>query len=122
MHTLTWFEIPAAQLGRAAEFYSSITGHQLQVTDFQGKPMVLFPGPEDSIRGALMANDKSQPGRGTVIYLDTSHLPGGIDGVLERIPKAGGQVVLPRTEIPQVGAIGLFSDSEGNVVGLHQAA
>jgi len=39
-----------------------------------------------------------------------------IDGVT----KAGGKVVMPRTEIsPEIGCMAFFIDSEGNKVGLH---
>ena len=36
--------------------------------------------------------------------------------------KAGGKVVMPRTEIGPQGSIAVMADTEGNQVGLHQEA
>ena len=58
-----------------------------------------------------------KPGdRGTIIYLNVE---GELDAVLGRISEAGGAVLKGRTDIAPHGFIGIFQDSEGNVVGLH---
>lgn len=120
MHAITWFEIPTAQLGRATEFYTAVTGQKLELVEGIGMPMAVFPGPDDAVRGCLVKDDKHAPGKGTVVYLDSTRMPGGLDGALERTGRSGGEVVLPRTAIGPHGFIGLIKDTEGNVVGLHQ--
>lgn len=80
--------------------------------------MGVFPcEPEKGVGGAitLMEGYKSGPG-GTLVYLNVE---GDLDGVLSRIPAAGGNVIRPRMDIAPHGFIGIFEDSEGNVVGLH---
>jgi predicted enzyme related to lactoylglutathione lyase len=45
----------------------------------------------------------------------------GVDSVersLKEIEAAGGTIITPRTEIPNMGAYGYFKDPEGNVLGL----
>ncbi|MDX2360880.1 MAG: hypothetical protein QNK23_08745 [Crocinitomicaceae bacterium] len=43
-----------------------------------------------------------------------------MDVIIERIEGAGGQVVMPKTQIsPEIGFMALFTDTEGNRVGLH---
>ncbi|MEW6307385.1 MAG: hypothetical protein AB1705_28365 [Verrucomicrobiota bacterium] len=51
-----------------------------------------------------------------MIYLNVE---GDLDGVLQRIPGAGGSIVKPRTSIGEHGFIAILKDTEGNVVGLH---
>jgi hypothetical protein len=44
-----------------------------------------------------------------------------MSAVLERVPKAGGQVVMPRTDIGSgIGHMAIIVDSEGNRIGLHE--
>jgi len=58
-----------------------------------------------------------QPGQdGVTIYLDA---PGGVDGVLTKVPKAGGQIVVPKTAIGENGFYAIILDTEGNRIGLH---
>jgi predicted enzyme related to lactoylglutathione lyase len=53
---------------------------------------------------------------GTIVYLNVE---GDLDGVLQRAPAHGGEVIKPRLSIGQHGFIGIIKDTEGNVVGLH---
>jgi hypothetical protein len=61
-------------------------------------------------------NGLSPGNGGTLVYLNAE---GDLDGVLKRIPAAGGSVLKPRTSIGQHGFIAVFKDTEGNSVGLH---
>ena len=121
-HAISWFEIPTLELTRATDFYAAITGHALARTDFYGTPMVVFPGAPEEVRGCLVQSERQVPGGGQRIYLACDHLPGRLDGVLARVAPAGGEVVLPRTDIGRAGIMALIKDSEGNVVGLHEEA
>jgi len=120
-HIINWFEIPTAQLGRATEFYRAVTGYDLQVESSGGPEMTVFKGEKAMLRGALVRDERHQPGAGTLVYLNVTAFPGGLDGALERVPGAGGSIVLPRTAIGPNGWIALFKDTEGNTIGLHQA-
>jgi len=53
---------------------------------------------------------------GVTVYLD-----GGddLDSILSKVKTAGGKVILPKTHLnKEAGWIGLFSDTEGNRIGL----
>jgi predicted enzyme related to lactoylglutathione lyase len=41
------------------------------------------------------------------------------DGCIERATRAGGRVVLPKTDIGDPGFIAILADTEGNHVALH---
>ena len=61
----------------------------------------------------------SPSAQGAIIYLHTDNLA----ATLERVAIAGGQCVFGPLDLGQdIGTIALFTDSEGNRVGLHQPA
>ena len=112
-----WFEIPAHDLDRAVKFYESVLDAQLVREDMGPMRMAVFPHEKPQPTGAVVHADGYQPaGQGTVVYLNVDD----IRPALARVPKAGGEVVLPLTELP--GGMGVFAqlrDSEGNRVGLY---
>lgn len=116
-NALNWFEIFTADLAQATEFYSTILKTEL-ASPSPGCNMAIFPyEAEKGIGGAITQMEGCKPGPGgTIIYLNVE---GDLDGVLSRIPAAGGKVLKERFDIAPHGYIGVFSDPEGNVVGLH---
>jgi hypothetical protein len=69
------------------------------------------------VGGAITKMDGVAPGQGgTMVYLNVE---GDLEGVLSRIPSAGGSVLKPRTSIGEHGFIAILKDTEGNPVGLH---
>jgi predicted enzyme related to lactoylglutathione lyase len=116
---INWFEIPANDLDRAIAFYERVLGKKLQRQDMGDMKMAFFPYPETATGGALCQHPMSRPAAdgGVMIYLD-----GGDDlaDPLGRVVAAGGAVVMPKTQItPEIGYMGFFRDTEGNVIGLH---
>lgn len=109
-----WFEIPATDFDRAVAFYQQVFHVELKVEHFMDDRIAVFP---DS-SGCIMASPRLQPAaQGTRIYLDGSP---GVSTLLHRATQHGGQVLLPEMSLPDGnGQIGLFADSEGNIIGLH---
>ncbi|MBK1883095.1 VOC family protein [Luteolibacter pohnpeiensis] len=116
-NAINWFEIMVSDFDRAHQFYQTILGTSMDTFDGEDK-MALFPAEYDQgVGGALTLRKGGTPGPGgSLIYLNVE---GDLDGVLARIPEAGGEVIKSRTAIPPHGFIGIFKDSEGNIVGLH---
>ncbi|TDU81005.1 hypothetical protein EI77_00307 [Prosthecobacter fusiformis] len=117
-NAINWFEIYVTDLGRARTFYETILEGKLQDAGMDGCEMAIFPYDNMAgIGGALTKMEGCKPGPGgTIVYLNVE---GDLDGVLSRIPAAGGKVIRDRLAIPPHGFIGIFEDPEGNVVGLH---
>jgi predicted enzyme related to lactoylglutathione lyase len=115
-HIITWFEIPTTDLHRATGFYERVLGTSLKHFARPDKPMAVFPGDEQAVRGALIQDQQRRPaGEGVTIYL---HAP-DLDQCLARVEPAGGRVMVPKTSIGEQGFFALVRDTEGNVVGLH---
>lgn len=117
-NALNWFELFVSDFDRARTFYETILGQPLQVAEMPGSKMAFLPcDMEKGVGGALTQMEGHGPGPGgTLVYLNAE---GELDAVVDRIAAAGGTVIRPRFAIPPHGFIALFSDSEGNVVGLH---
>ena len=45
-----------------------------------------------------------------------------IDEYASKLEKAGGKVIIPKTEIPNMGFYAIFLDTENNMFGLYEAA
>ena len=74
---------------------------------------------DDAISAVVHAEGYRPAAEGTVVYL---HLD-DIRPALERVPKAGGKVLLSLTELPNGGGVfAQLRDSEGNRVGLYSRA
>ena len=112
---INWFELFVTDLDRATRFYESALGISMRREDFGGTPMAIFMPSAEGVGGALVKNGQ-KPGGGALVYLNAN---GKLDAVLGRIAKAGGEVVLPKTDIGQPGFIATIKDTEGNTVGLH---
>jgi predicted enzyme related to lactoylglutathione lyase len=123
MGKVVHFEIPAEDLDRAKNFYSSIFGWQLQTMPMPGgeytsvittpvDQQTQMPTEPGAINGGMMQRDERTPA--PVITIDVE----AIDDALKEIEAAGGSTVTPRTAISGMGAFAYFKDPEGNVVGL----
>ena len=120
-HAINWFEIPCEDLDRATSFYETLLGAKMQraMGGERGRDaMAFFAAKPWGTGGTLVKRSLQRPGRaGTMVYLNCD---GELDEVIARIPKAGGLVLMPKTEIP--GGHGHYvclRDSEGNHIGLH---
>jgi predicted enzyme related to lactoylglutathione lyase len=115
-----WFEIPAVDLDRAVRFYEAILAGKLTRAQMGPMSMAVFPYEKPGSSGAVVKAEGFVPAAtGTVVYL---HLD-DIRPVLDRVPNAGGAVLLSRTPLPdEMGFFAQVRDTEGNRVGLFSQA
>lgn len=119
MNAINWFEIPVANFERAVAFYEKILGEKLPVdSSFPGIRMAMFPYKDPGVGGCLVEFEQARPhADGVRVYLNGGE---NLATILDRVEAAGGMIVMPKTFLrDDIGHIGMFSDSEGNVVGLH---
>jgi hypothetical protein len=116
---LSFFEIPARDFERAVSFYERVFEAALERCQCAEERMAFFPKDESGLYGAVIGCEGYAPSRdGVIISFAISE---GISPFLERVREAGGKVLLDRTKIQaeKAGFCALFSDSEGNRIGLH---
>lgn len=119
MNAINWFEIPAAKLERAVKFYEQILATRLPIDEsFPGVRMAMLPYAEPGVGGCLIEFEQARPhADGVRIYLNAGD---DLQPILDRVAAAGGQIIMPKTFLrDDIGYIGMFSDSEGNIIGLH---
>ena len=117
------FEIHAEDPDRAQRFYTDVFGWNAQ---HFGGPMdyrLLTTGPDDQvgINGAVLkrqgaAPEPTGPVSGYVCTIQVD----SIEETERAVPAAGGEQVLERMEVPEVGQLAYFRDTEGNIFGALQ--
>jgi uncharacterized protein len=119
-NVINWFEIPATDFQRAKKFYENILKIEMMEQPVAGFQMAFFPMDPNSgaVSGAICAGEHYTPSTdGAKLYLNAGE---DLSAVLERVPAAGGQIAIPKTQItPEYGYMAFFIDSEGNMIGLH---
>ncbi len=121
--TLSFFEIPAADPAKSAEFFRQVFGWPSREVPWAGpRYLRLFPpdGGEPPGGGVL------ERGIGDGALVDRLTVMIRIEGeplaaVLDRVEAAGGSVALPPTPIGDFGSFARFFDPEGNSFGLWAA-
>ncbi len=118
---LNWFEIPVTDFERSKKFYENIFDVSMEVMDFGGFKMGMFPNEEEN--GKLSGCICFSPGdyipseNGVLIYLNCDP---DLQLVLDKVEENGGKVIRPKTIIsPEWGFMAVILDSEGNRVALH---
>jgi len=120
-NAISWFEIGSTDLNRAQKFYETIFDIQLIPMDMDKIKMRMFPV-EDmmGVGGAIVDSGgfhKPSATDGPLIYLNGNP---DVQIVLDRVVGAGGQIIVPKTEIsPEYGFMAVIIDTEGNRIGLH---
>jgi uncharacterized protein len=122
MPTVQHFEIPADDVERASKFYTGV---------FEWK-MQKFANPEDPSKDYWFFDTKDENGnkgiggglmkRQAPEHSVTNYITvPSIDDYASKIEGAGGKVIMPKTEIPEMGFILVFLDTENNMFGLYES-
>jgi predicted enzyme related to lactoylglutathione lyase len=114
-----WIEIPAKDIGRAARFYSSVFGEDLQIDDDGTRRTATFPHDSDTGVGvSLNQTTNFEPGnKGPLVYIQAMN--DDMASALAKVEAAGGKVVTPRTSMGTSSFYGLFQDTEGNTLAFY---
>ena len=117
------FEIPFDDGDRAREFYREVFGWQL--TDVPGMSYTLATTGPTGAEGAREAGfingglaRRENPNDAPVVVIEVDD----IDAALARIEERGGQTLLGRQTVGEMGWAAYFKDVEGNSMGLWQSA
>jgi predicted enzyme related to lactoylglutathione lyase len=121
-NALNWFEIPVTDTARSKKFYETIFGVKMDTQEMMGMEMTFFPADMNAsngkVSGSLVKGPMHQPGTsGAIVYLNANP---AIQTVIDKIEKAGGKLLMPKTKISDdIGYMAFFTDTEGNRMALH---
>ena len=122
MPTVHYFEIPADDIERAQKFYRDVFGWGMQKWDNREDPAqeyYVFETRDDKGNPGLGGGmTKRQSPQHTITnYITVS----SIDEYASKIEQSGGMVMIPKTNLPDMGFIAVCLDSENNVFGIFEA-
>ena len=115
---LVWFDIPVADLDRAAAFYRAVMGIAVQREKFGDYEFCILDH-KDGNGGCLVKEPSHITGTGGILcYLNAN---GRIREAVAQVAKLGGKVLEPIHPIGRHGFRAVVLDCEGNRVALHSA-
>jgi uncharacterized protein len=117
------FEIHADDTDRAERFYTEVFGWAVQRYGGPVDYRLLTTGPDDQIgiNGAILKRQGPGPEEGAPVnaYVCTIQVD-SIEETERAVPAAGGAQVVERMEVPEVGQLAYFRDTENNIFGALQ--
>ena len=118
MKRVIHFEISADNPDRAVRFYQDVFGWEIVKWDGPVDYWLTTTGDENEpgINGAI--KHRVDPKQGTINTIDVP----SVDDFIEKVTAAGGEVVMPKMEIPGVGFHAYCQDTEGNIFGIMEDA
>lgn len=124
MPKIVHFEIPVDDADRAISFYQKAFGWKVQKWEGQQDYWLVTAGEKDEagIDGAFSWRKDFVSMYGNLPAAVTNVIGvSSVDKYLDRLEKAGGKIVAPKSPIPGVGYAAYFRDPEGNVLGLFES-
>jgi predicted enzyme related to lactoylglutathione lyase len=118
------FEIHAADPDRAERFYKRVFDWEIRRSE--GAPVdyrLITTGAEGEpgINGAIVARRGALDGKAVTAFVCTVDVD-DLEAVEKAVRAAGGQQVVDRQELENVGSFAYFKDTEGNIFGAMQSA
>jgi predicted enzyme related to lactoylglutathione lyase len=116
MNRFIHFELATNDLEKTAAFYREVFGWKIEKWDGPVEYWLVTTGEqgEPGIDGGLMKADEFFTGTVNTIGVED------IDAAIEKVKACGGEIILPKDLIPEVGYQAYFRDPTGIIVGLHQ--
>jgi predicted enzyme related to lactoylglutathione lyase len=109
---ICYFEIPAVDVRRSADFYAGVFGWRLRQ---RGDGSIAFDDTPGEVSGTWVVGRPPSSQPGLLVYIMVDSVAATIDAVLAH----GGELVQPiGADAPEITA--RFRDPAGNVIGLYQ--
>jgi predicted enzyme related to lactoylglutathione lyase len=121
MSRVMHFEIHCADLDRAEAFYTSVFDWTVQRWEGPMDYRLITTGPdgEPGINGAFTGRQGEIDGEAVIAFVCTIGV-GDLAATQEKVVAGGGTIAVERMEIPGVGDLAYFKDTEGNIFGAIQ--
>jgi len=110
------FEFWSKEPAKVSDFYTKVFGWQIRHVPEMDYRLVETGG-TGGINGGIMTPKKGPWPGNMAFYIDVEDLA----PYCAKIKEAGGKVLIERQDVPGVGALSLFEDPDGRVLGMwHQ--
>lgn len=113
---LTHFAIYIDDIDRAKDFYSKLFGWKFNNYGQEDFLQIKGGDSEDAPPIGALQSRKYSPIEDNIIGFECSISVDDIDSTINSIKEHGGKIVMPKMEIPHVGWLCKFLDTEGNIV------
>ncbi|SHF01709.1 hypothetical protein SAMN03080594_102347 [Arenibacter palladensis] len=115
---ISLFEIPATDISRAINFYQTILDIKIEKIEVPGMEMGIFPYDGQMVTGVIVNSEGYRPSvDGVTIYLNGGD---NLQHILDKVDDNGGKIIIPKTSHADGnGFFALFTDTEGNKLGLN---
>ncbi len=116
MPQIVHFEIPADDVERAKQFYGKLFGWKIE--KYSGPfamdywMIATATAGEKALEGGML--HRQHPQQAITMYIDVP----SVEEYLAKVTSLGGQVVFPKTAIPEMGYFAVCLDPENNQFGL----
>ena len=113
INSLCHFELVTSNKDKCKDFYGDVFGWEFDEKRMPG--YTLIQTGQEPGGGILPAEGREVPA-GLNAYFGVDD----IDACLRKVAAHGGEVLVPKTPIPNVGHFAIFSDPEGITIGIMQ--
>lgn len=130
-HAISWVEIPSTDFERAVDFYTTVLNREIDVyepepEDVDNGRAGMFHTEEGEVGGMIVEVESftTESGAtiryaptadsGPVVYLSVED----VDDALARAESVGGEVLVGKESVPDMGHYAILKDTEGNRIGL----
>ena len=110
-----WFDIPVADLDRAARFYRAVLAVGVEKQAFDGHAICVIEH-KDGNGGCLVPEKAEITAGGVLLYLNVD---GRLRDAVEKVVPNGGTIIESIHSIGPHGFRAIVLDSEGNRIALH---
>lgn len=111
-----WFDIPVADLERAAKFYRTVLAIKVDVMQFGDTSFAILEHDEGNGGCLVLKSEDVSGSSGILVYLNAN---GRLRNAVGEAEKQGGKVIEPVHAIGPHGFRAIILDSEGNRIALH---
>ena len=108
------WELLSKDPAKAAAFYEQVFDWKIQHRPELNYRLV-DTGGDGGINGGIMKPEHPEPWPGNMtVYIDVDDLA----AYRKRVVQAGGRILIEEQEVPGMGALSLFTDPDGRMMGL----
>jgi predicted enzyme related to lactoylglutathione lyase len=108
---LSWTELATRDAEAATQFYRSVFGWSAGVEEMQGVPYTIFRVGDSGVAGMMQMTEQYPPEMPSfwTPYFGSAD----VDATAAKVQELGGTVLVPPTDIPEVGRFAVISDPQG---------